>query len=930
MLRFFLICVLQFFAVFTFSQELPPLKNFSPSDYEAGNQNWAITQDHEGQMYFANNSGLLKFNGAQWELYDSPNGSILRSAAFIDGRVYTGMYMDFGFWEQNPRGELEYFSLLKNSNVLSIEDEQFWKIVDSQNYILFQSLNAIYTFDKTTLAVKRIVESPNIWRLFQVEKSLYYQVLGEGLFQIRNGKGELVDDSEFLKSSRVQALFIQERKLSFLTDHGIISSINSQSSTLNLQNVFAGLKIYSAAVLDSGELILGTVSRGLIVLNKDYETDFELDKIGGLNNNTVLSVFQDRDSNIWCGLDNGTAFLNLDSHYRIYTDKVGKLGTIYDSKIHEGRIYIASNQGVFVKNHSSRKSDYQLIPNTAGQAWNLDLIDERLYCSHDDGLFLIEGRTAESVFSSTGVWKVKWINNLDKEAIILGTYNGLYTMDTEPESQDYQIQKIEGFNISSRDFEFFENSFFVNHEYKGVFQLQVNKSLDSIIHLKQRKDIIKTPKSDIALINPDELFFSNEFGIYKYNTDTDEFTIHQDFSDVIINNGYSSGKIISTEDGSKWLFTRSCLLQLNRQEIDGKLIFKKYQLPQYVRNEMPGYENVTSLEEDLFLVGTAKGYILINTSTSLKRDHEVRISKVYATDKKGNTQTVVKNTAFPNSTNTFTLELHDSSYEALLPTMYQYRVDGLQDYWSEWQDDSSIQLKNIPHGDYNIEIRSQQGSNVSQNIAGFTFTVEKPFYASSSAIALYTLLLGLSILAVNLFYRNYYKRKKAVELENQQRELELVQLASQNEMSELRNEKLRDEIKYRNNELAVSTMGMLRKNEALTEISNAVKKLPQSPEIKKLKKLVDKNLTNKQEWISFEEAFNNADKDFFKKLKSRHNDLTTGDLRLCTYLRLNLSSKEIAPLLNISPRSVEIKRYRLRKKLGLAKEDNLTDYILGV
>ena len=67
----------------------------------------------------------------------------------------------------------------------------------------------------------------------------------------------------------------------------------------------------------------------------------------------------------------------------------------------------------------------------------------------------------------------------------------------------------------------------------------------------------------------------------------------------------------------------------------------------------------------------------------------------------------------------------------------------------------------------------------------------------------------------------------------------------------------------------------------------------------------------------FKEAFNNADKDFIKKLKSIHPNLTPNDLRLCAYLRLNLSSKEIAPLLNISPRSVEVKRYRLRKKMEL-------------
>jgi DNA-binding CsgD family transcriptional regulator len=93
-------------------------------------------------------------------------------------------------------------------------------------------------------------------------------------------------------------------------------------------------------------------------------------------------------------------------------------------------------------------------------------------------------------------------------------------------------------------------------------------------------------------------------------------------------------------------------------------------------------------------------------------------------------------------------------------------------------------------------------------------------------------------------------------------------------------------------------------------------------------KTIDRNINNADDWKFFEDAVNNADKDFLKKVKNIHPELTSNDLRLCAYLRLNLSSKEIAPLLNISLRSVEVKRYRLRKKMNLPHEDSLTDYIM--
>ena len=121
---------------------------------------------------------------------------------------------------------------------------------------------------------------------------------------------------------------------------------------------------------------------------------------------------------------------------------------------------------------------------------------------------------------------------------------------------------------------------------------------------------------------------------------------------------------------------------------------------------------------------------------------------------------------------------------------------------------------------------------------------------------------------------------------------------------------------------------MINKNETLNAIKDELGQLTDESSIRSVMKIIDTNLNNKEDWKFFEEAFNHADKDFFKKVKEKHPELTSNDLRLCVYLRMNLSSKEIAPLLNISHRSVEIKRYRLRKKISLNRNVNLNDYFI--
>ncbi|MFT7251764.1 MAG: AraC family chitin signaling transcriptional activator, partial [Flavobacterium sp.] len=100
--------------------------------------------------------------------------------------------------------------------------------------------------------------------------------------------------------------------------------------------------------------------------------------------------------------------------------------------------------------------------------------------------------------------------------------------------------------------------------------------------------------------------------------------------------------------------------------------------------------------------------------------------------------------------------------------------------------------------------------------------------------------------------------------------------------------------------------------------------------IKSIISTITRNVKEEDTWNVFKEAFDNADKDFIKKVKELHPSLTPNDLRLCAYLRLNLSSKEIAPLINISVRSVEIKRYRLRKKMDLTHEQGLVEYVLSI
>ena len=162
----------------------PFIRNFSKLEYRAGTQNWAIAQDQKGFMYFANNEGLLVFDGVKWELYKMPNSSMVRSIFINDkGEIYIGVYNEFGKMVPGPDGKLAFVSL---KNKIPPEYQNFddvWSISPYQGKIVFQSYNAIYIYDEngTVTVVKAPLRLPTS---YSVSGRLLFNDLNEGLLGI--------------------------------------------------------------------------------------------------------------------------------------------------------------------------------------------------------------------------------------------------------------------------------------------------------------------------------------------------------------------------------------------------------------------------------------------------------------------------------------------------------------------------------------------------------------------------------------------------------------------------------------------------------------------------------------------------------------------------------------------------------------------------
>lgn len=130
-------------------QLLPPIQNYQLLDYKGGSKNWDVSVNNKGELFVANNKGLLHFNGEQWTLNKLPNNTIIRSVESIGDRVYTGSYEEFGYWTKNKFGELGYTSLTHLIKDHTFTSEEFWEIFPSKDgkvvFRLFQQSISMIT-----------------------------------------------------------------------------------------------------------------------------------------------------------------------------------------------------------------------------------------------------------------------------------------------------------------------------------------------------------------------------------------------------------------------------------------------------------------------------------------------------------------------------------------------------------------------------------------------------------------------------------------------------------------------------------------------------------------------------------------------------------------------------------------------------------------
>lgn len=740
----------------------------------------------------------------------------------------------------------------------------------------------------------------NTFRVFEMKRDgdlIYIGTDGEGLIQYNivtkemNSFKNLGTNTPSITNNVIRSIFIdQEHNLWFGHYHGGISFIRARNHFKNLK--------YSPYASHS------------------------------LSHNNGTAILVDSKNRIWIGTDGGglniieNGKLHNNLHQNINQIFTGynppKILSLFEDK--RGLIWIGTYlEGLFIYNPGN------------GTLKNFNTLYPELKLSNSDIRCIMQSRSGE-------IW--------------LGTNGGGVNIIDMKQNTIKHIKRDEDHSTNSITLDWirciFEDSYgymWIGTSYGVNVYDPVKKTFRH--YISDNNDSTSISGNFIYSIIEDkstQMWIGTSSGLNKYNRRLDNFQVITEkngWLGNIINN------IIVAKDQTLWLSSNTGLTNYS----PSNHTFKKYNTTDGIACN--SFINAASYnyKDSLYFFGSTAGITYFNPNEITEIEYVIPI---VLTELKVLNQTISVGQVFNNrvilnsrlsdtesiellkSENVITINFTALSYSYSDKLKYEYRLLGFSEEWNKTSIEPSVTYTNLESGEYYFQIRVSN-LGIHQPIRTLKITINPPFYETwwfklilLSIIAL----LGFTILKLRT---NNIKNQRDI----LKQKYEIEKLASEkdrenfsNKISATEKRFKENELNYKNSQLISTTMLLTHKNKKMNQVKNKVSSMAKDvldrklkSELKNIIEVINSEFVVEKDWSRFEDHFNEVHEDFIKRLKDTYPELTLTYLRLCAYLRLNLSTKEIASLMNISQRGVEKSRSRLRKKLNLSPEVNIIRFI---
>ena len=921
---------------------IPAITNYTVKDYEGGHQNWACAQGDDGVMYFGNNNGLLVYDGFSWELHRVPGGYIVRSV-FVDGdRVYIGSFEEFGYFIRKTDGQMQYHSLSAGIKDKISSNDEIWHIVRLGEKIYFQSFTGWYSYDGKAVSYMDRKSGFRPLYFYTCHEKIYAQMINGGFYEFDGQRFHLLLERTAVGNDNVVAILpygnsgmvlLTVDSGLFVYEHGTVSALRTD---IDAQLRWA--KGNRAVMVGDSILAIGTILDGIYGVDKKGHLLWHLNRDNQLNNNSVMGLFGDRENNLWAALDDGISFVHTNTSITLLTPSVRDLsiGMVYGVERVGEKIYLATNQGAYEYNR--RTSEIHLLPHTSGQNWYVKQIDSQIFIGNDMSTMLVEQNG--SIQSVPGA--------LNSTCIVEASINGQEVL-VEASYAELRIWKKQAgiWKLSHNVQDFYApikslevdgtGTIWASHMYNGLYRIKLD---DDLHHIKDLEHIYtlggkqKSGKIHVMKIRG-RIVFSNTEGYFMYddierkikpydllNTSvpflTDAHTavdVHNNEMLWLINSheyvllAYQEGKFVIKRRIPVEMFNSPCIEGNNKIYVDGNdcyLNLNNSIACLHLNEQYIGQETVSSLKIRQILASSSSGKEL-----ALDLSKKITIPSDYC-----DISVLLSYPCYDQPAIRFKFKLYADNLLLVEDSSFP-----------------SVHFGSLEFDTYTLWAGAYSDDGHLLDETEYVFVINKPLWVSYPMLFLYLLLLGGLVYGVARWRGKVVAEKKRKEYEAHKIEQNIKLSEQQRLIAEQQKKLLEAELSLKGKELASMALGTFAKQEMLEKLRLVVQEqLAKSQcgrkNMELVLKQINENIVEEDSWEVFQQNFDLIHQRFFRTLRERYPSLTATDLRFCAFLRLNLSTKDIAQMTNLTIRGVEAARYRIRKRMEVPDGVSLVDFLI--
>ena len=747
---------------------LPFLRNYTPRDYGAHGQNWVVVQDPRGIIYAGNNDGVLEFDGERWRLIRTEKRTVVRALAVApDGRVYVGALGEIGVLEPDAQGRMRYVSLL---NRLSPADRQF----DDVHHVFVRGGDVFFATYARLIRLRG--DDVRTWtpgtafhRAFMARDRLFIRERGRGLM-------ELVGD-ELLGVPGGDAM--AEAAVDFVLPWGggdglLVGSRDSGLQVLDggplrplVSDVDAALRrdlVYSGAQLIDGGYALGTFQGGVYFLDATGRLRGRLDKSRGLQDDTVLGLFVDRQGGLWLALDRGLSRVESALPLSRFDERSGLNGAVLSLHRHRDVLHAGTAQGVF-RLQPGAEARFVAVDGLRGQTYAFLSVGDDLLVGNNDGSFLIrDGTVSQLQRGDTGTTMGFLASRTTPGRIYVGLWDGLAVL-RHAHGAWIDEGRIDGINLTvSSMVEEADGRLWVGTWNHGVARLRFATDADGRVVLGAREDfdvVAGLPQLQDNFVQDVDgrALFSTHRGLLRFDEATRRFVPDRGLATLFgttprwivygVGNALPDGLWLQTVDEA------SGLKQAGLARRDGE---RWTWAPESLSAIGGGwFEKVFADADGSVWFGGADGLFRFDSAASAATataEHgrtETLMRQVSASDRDAPVfggSGAVAAPALPFARNTLRFEFAAPQFDSGDGPQYQTRLDGNDGDWSDWSNENFREYTSLREGSYVLEVRARSREGAIGDAARYAFRVLPPWYRTLWAYLGYLLAAALLVHAL--------------------------------------------------------------------------------------------------------------------------------------------------------------------------------------